>query len=227
MIPGLTEEEERDLILSVGTHMRERRLSPMEVAELFERAIAHGANRSQLASACHLEGATAVGRFLRLTALPDRIRPLVDWGSSRSTLSTTQAQDIARLNSQAAMEELAVRVLEHGLSSKEVRYIVQLIERSASDVEEAVQAQLELRPEVRRLYVFLGLVTSDTAREKLKGMTQDDRDRTMRQFLVSCNIVNLEGRLGSEQFALVGAEADVGIDQLEKQLNAWLAGQPW
>jgi len=222
MIPGISDAEERDLILSVGTHKRDRRLSPTEVAQVFQRAIDAGATRMQLAAACQLEDGTWVGRFLRLNDLPDQDRHLVEWGSNRSSLSMTQAQEIARLGSEGDMHAMVMEALEHGFSSKELRDLVQVVRRSGSSVSSAVEAQLKLRPRIHRQYVFVGLVSDSATVSRLKEMTQAERDDLFATFTSTHGPSRLHGKLGAERFILISESRDVDIDETEAALNSWL-----
>jgi hypothetical protein len=222
MIKGLTSDEERDVILSVGTHQRERRLSPTEVAELFAKALAGGATRTELADACQLTGGTWIGRFLRLNSLPADVRHIIGWGADGSSLSMTQAQEIARLRSDDGKRLLALKALEHRLSSTEVREIVQVIDRSGATVDAAVQAQLKLRPRVQYKYVFVGLIGKPSLSKHLESLTQGERDQLIREYLTSKKL-KVQGHMSPTQFVLIGDEPEVKVDEEERNLNQWLA----
>ena len=60
---GLEPEEVKSLLLSVGSHRKERRLSPLEVGVLLKRAVDAGASRQQLAAELQI-GPTQVTEFL-------------------------------------------------------------------------------------------------------------------------------------------------------------------
>ena len=67
---GLSSAEVRQLILSVGTHKSERPLSPVEVAQLMQKAVKAGENRKEIAARLLLEDSSIIGRFIRLLQLP-------------------------------------------------------------------------------------------------------------------------------------------------------------
>ena len=84
MLPGLSEEQERDGGLSVGTGLKRRRLKPLVVADYIRRGslIDAGGSLADVATRVGLKSSTMLGRFLRLNDLDDTVRSLVDWGSS-------------------------------------------------------------------------------------------------------------------------------------------------
>jgi len=211
MILGLSPEAQRDLILSVGTHRGNRRLSPIEVAELMEVAINAGTSVQQLASALLFADSTLVMRFRRLLKLPSAIKHLVGW-RGKSCLSFETASAIARLQSQKEQETVAKAVLEHRLTKPEVYQIVQIQERSGKPITECTEDVLRMRPQIEKRHILIGAIISPNVRKFLVRMTQQERD----QFLK--NAVNLhaselppwEGHLGVDRFTLVGNE-DFGI----------------
>src|SRR5688500_16600344 len=121
---GLSANEYQQLIMSVGTHRGSRPLTPSQAAALFKKAADAGSTASVSAEATHLSS-SMVGRFLRLTDLAPDIQHLVDWGQSGSTLSFSSAFELSRLRPEDH-QAVAIAVLEHGLSSAEVRQLVQL-----------------------------------------------------------------------------------------------------
>ena len=60
---GLSSTELQDLVLSVGTHRSERRLSPLEVACLLDRALSCGGSRKECSDVLGIS-LTQVGTFL-------------------------------------------------------------------------------------------------------------------------------------------------------------------
>ena len=62
---GISPEDKRDLILSVGIHKTERPLSPIEVAELLEKLISSGTTKKEISKEILLDS-TMISRFLRL-----------------------------------------------------------------------------------------------------------------------------------------------------------------
>src|ERR1043166_6570687 len=97
-LPGLSDEQCRHLLISVGTHRRDRALSPLEVAELLEKALGAGATRRQIRSVLQL-GSTEVSTFLRLLELDPGIRHLAGWsGKAKSTIPFSSLAHLAGLS---------------------------------------------------------------------------------------------------------------------------------
>src|SRR5262245_60099145 len=96
-LAALSGEERKRLLLSVGTHRRERYLSPVEVAHLFQKATRGGDTLADLAAAVQLDGTSWVARFITLLKLTPDVQHMVDWGKSGSTLAFTSAVELARL----------------------------------------------------------------------------------------------------------------------------------
>ncbi len=170
----LTPEERRDLLLSVGTHRGERRLSPIEVARLFDKAMKGGATLSQCAHAAGFAGPEMVRRFQRLLNLPPSLQPAVSWRGSDTTIPFTAAAEIARLPD-SVHETVGREVLARGLSSSEVKQAVQRMMRGNRDPAQAIGEILALRPRVVRRHVFIGTFSDADLSERIKQL--DERYR--------------------------------------------------
>jgi len=228
MLPGLTAEEHKRLILSVGTHRGKRLISPVEAAVLFAKAQAAGASLAECAKTVQLDGPTWVGRFLSLLKLPEDVRHLVDWGRAAGAVTFTAAAEIARLDSGDDQRGALQTALAHDLSSAEVRQLVQLRRRSRHTIEECAAAVLKMRPRIEVKHVFVGSVTPGL-RARLGGLGQYERDHLFagaaRKVVGS---VRVGGRLGAERFTLVGGK-DFGEviaakkNVLEAEINEALA----
>jgi hypothetical protein len=221
----LTAEERRDLLLSVGTHKGLRRLSPIEVADLFRKAIAGGASLNYCAEAARLDGTTWVRRFLRVSDLPPGVRLLVDWGKTdEASIGFTTATEIARLKVPADQEKLARATIAYRLSSAEVRQIVQLKTRSGRTVEEAISDGLKMRPEITVRHVFIGAITNPASRARLSAMVQTERNSILISLLARVFPgLPVTGRLAPDRFTIVGGMEIVGrirnSDELEDDVN--------
>src|SRR4051812_38026336 len=97
MLPGLTAEEFRNAVFSVGdARSVDRPYSPVEVANVFAKALKEGSSRKDVAKAFQLDPAM-VARFLRLNVLPPDIHHLVDWGKSKeSAIGFSTASELCR-----------------------------------------------------------------------------------------------------------------------------------
>lgn len=207
MILGLPPETQRDLILSVGTHRGNRRLSPIEVAEAMEAGINAGTSVQQLASALLLEDSTMITRFRRLLRLTSAIKHLVGWGG-KSSLFVETASAIARLQSQEEQEIVAKAVLEYRLSKKEVYQVVQIQERSGKPITECIEDVLRMRPQIEKRHILIGAIISPNVREVLIQMKQQERDQFLKNTLIlhAPELPPWEGHLGIDRFTLVGSE---------------------
>lgn len=202
---GLSPETAKKLILSVGTHRSERPLTPIETAAAMKQAIDNGATAKEIASRLHFDGPTMVSRFIKLLHLVPSVQPLVGWGSDASTLSFSAACEIARLTG-PEQEIAAQAVLSHQLGLSEVKQLVQVRSRSGKPLEEAVKAVVERRPVVIQRHVLVGAITADGVREKISGMSQEERNTMLRDALsrLGPNITLGGAKLGKENFTLVG-----------------------
>lgn len=204
-IKGLERAELRDLILSVGTHRRERRLTPAEVGARIAASLNAGTSADDLAEALTLDK-TMLKRFTRLLTLPPEIQEAVDWGTARSGVSMTAAWNMARLDGSDDQREVARAVVEAGLSAQEVRQVVETRERSKQPIEKCIEAALKLRPVVTRRFLFVGAVRLAGLRSALQHKTQEERDSLLREVISRhhAGAPDWRGRLGARTFSLAG-----------------------
>ena len=226
MLEGLNSLELGRLRMSVGygSNKKGRPLSPIEVARLLDRALQHGNTLTQCAKEVHLDQ-TNVAKFLRLLKLPHNLRHLVDWGHGTNVLGFSVATELVRIESVQSMRSVARAVLEHGLNSKEVRQVVQILKRSKRTPEEILQEVIGMRPVIVRRFVFIGSVSSPSLKDALTGLSQLERDTLLRDVIKRLELLNASGRLGTQTFTLVGGEEfgsaikRIGQDKLEGQIS--------
>lgn len=225
MLAGLDALELGRLRLSVGygTHKKGRPYSPVEVGLRIGRARAAGDSVEVCARELRLDE-SGIGRFLSLQGLPDDVRHLVDWGSGKGVVSFSCATEIVRITDGADQRTVANAVLAHGLTSKEVRQVAQLLKRSTQTAEHAVEEVIGMRPTVVKRYVYVGTVRDDPLIRSLEGKTQRERDALLDSAIAALKLKAVSGRLGSRQFALVGDDrlgqvlANMDGDELEERL---------
>ncbi len=201
---GISAENQRDLILSVGIHQLERSLSPTEVAELLKTAIDSGTTKKELAEEIMLDS-SMIDRFLRLLKLSPSIRHLVDWGG-KAKISFSAASEIARLEASDEQELVGKTTLEHSLSKKEAIRIVENRNRIGKPIDECIKEVLKMRPLIIRRYLFIGTIQSSELRDRLSEKTQKERDDLFKE-VVTSNLPNLpswNGSLGINRFTLIG-----------------------
>lgn len=218
MLPGLSEIEFKQLLLSVGTHRSVRVLTPCEVAFLFQKAINHGASLQSCAKAVLLDGPTWISRFLRTLKLDKSIRHLVGWGHASGSVSFTSATEVARLKKDE-QARVFTSILENKLSSKEIRELVQIRLRSGRSIESCISEIVSLRPQVVRQHMFVGAVSSPQVKQALRSKTQAERDALFSEVVVS-RVPALRHsaiKLGAENFAII--TNDEGAASLQRQLS--------
>lgn len=220
------------LILSVGTHRQDRPFSPVEVAEVYEKALAAGASLEDLARVSQFDGTTMVSRFLRLLRLSPEVRHLVDWGQgSDSTIGFTAASQLSRLENGTDQVRACHAALEHQLTSKEIEQAVQLRLRSRRSIDECVREIVQMRPTIERRHLLIGAITSDAVRRMLAGITQAERDRLFRAVLAEeyPEAARFGARLGVERFTITGDESMTPLlakrEALEARVNGCLANK--
>jgi hypothetical protein len=229
MLPGLSPEEHKKLILSVGTHRGKRSISPVEAAVLFDKAQRAGASLADCAKAVQLEGPTWVGRFLNLLKLPEDVRHLVDWGRGAGAVTFTSAADIARLDGPDDRRAAIQAALMHNLSTKEVRQLVQLRKRSLRTMAECTEGVLKMRPQVDVRHVFIGSV-SEGLRARMRDLGQYARDEIFAKVVKQVIGPGVSGRLGAERFTVVGGQTFGAVvaakkDLLEREINEGLSSE--
>ena len=205
---GLLPHEISKLILSVGTRKSNRPLSPVEVAGFMQSALDAGENRTDIAEKLHLEDSSIIGRFLNLLSLPSQVQQLVGWGSDPATISFSAAAGIARLNTDVEQTALAKAALENKFNKSEIVQVVQIRHRSGNSIESCIKAVLDQRPIVERRYVLIGEMTSESLKDKVKHLSQMERDSILDSALKrhDSDIQHLGAKLGDEYFVLVGDE---------------------
>jgi len=205
---GLEHKTWQDLLLSVGSHRLNRRLTPVEVGEAIDVAVKSGTKLKELASALYLEDTTMLSRFRRLLELPSEVRYQVNWGG-KASIPVEPASIIARLKSREDQIAAADAYVEHGLSKLEISQIVQIRERSDRPINDCVSEVLGLRPQIERRNLIIGAVLSKWLQKKLSQMDQKQRDSLLANALNS-NLPELgewDGHLGVNRFTLVGDQS--------------------
>jgi hypothetical protein len=207
MLPGLTHEEARNLIMSVGTYRGTRRLSPVEAATLFEKAITAGASPQECARTAGFKGSTMIPKFLRLLRLNSNLHHLIGWGQSGASISFIAASEIGRLNEDERAEAFDVAI-GNQMTKMEVLHMIQLRIRSRRRITACADDIVRMRPTVTRVHVFLGAVTDESTRQNLAKLRQSERDQLLASVLTDTYGVlrKTSGRLGIERFTIVTDE---------------------
>lgn len=229
MVPGLDEQEFKELLLSVGKTTRQRRpLSPVEVGELCAKSIRAGASASEITKALRMTDRSMVTKFQRLLELVPGVRHLVSWGhSGDGAIGFSTAAELARM-SERNQETAAKAVLQHRLTRDEMRSVIQLLDRSGDTLERCVERVIRRRPVVRVRQIVLGAITGASTRESLSSLSQNQRDdifdQVVRRLFPAAD--KFTAKLGVDRFAIIGgksvAETVAAEPQVERLINAAL-----
>ena len=225
MLKGLTPLELGRLRISVGygTHKKGRPLSPIEVSVLMGRARAAGNSLEDCAREIRIDE-SGIGRFLRLQQLPEDVRHLVDWGSGKGVVGFSCATELVRIQDPSDQRTVAEAVLEHGLDSREVRQVAQLIRRSDRPARDAVAEVVGMRTVVVQRYIYVGTVADDCLASALGKRTQWEKDTLLAAGIERLGLHGVMGRLASNRFTLVGDDrlgrllSSMQGDELEEKL---------
>ena len=208
-LPGLSQQEFTDLLLSVGKSLQGRRpLSPVEVGKHCTKSIAAGATPKQITEALMMTDRTMVKKFQRLSDLVPEARHLVGWGHSGDRSISFSTATLLASMSETDQDITGQAVLRHRLTRDETRSIIQLLERSGDTLEACIDRVIRRRPIVRLRYMILGAVIDESAKASLSTLSQNQRDDLLNQVL-SRNFPNTDKfttKLGIDRFTIIGGK---------------------
>jgi len=158
----LSREEWVDLKLSVGTHSRIRRLSPVGVAKLLIRLRDAGVSTKWITKEIQIDS-SIVSRFLLLDGLPSKFVDLVAWGQHKEKISFTQAAFAMKVETVSDTDRLFLlkKVLEEGLNKQELQNIRELQSRTELNIEQLINETLNDRPIVLKRNLMIGFIEGD------------------------------------------------------------------
>ena len=225
---GITVREFQDLILSVGTHRGKRRLSPLEVARLLEKAVRANMSKHECASALGV-GTTQVNTFLKLLVLAPQIQHLADWrGTKNASIPFSTLAELARL-SPCDQIEASQAILRHGMTWKEGVQLAQIVSRSGKAIEKCIADVLQLRPQIETRYLFVGAITSKHLARHLHSLPQSVRDTMMNAVMarLTGSDYSMQGRLGFRNFTFLSDHNLTRLlnqkpDEIERMVNELL-----
>ena len=104
--------------------------------------------------------------------------------------------------------QLCHAALENQLGSAELKQVLQLRRRSQQPIEACVRDVLRLRPQIQRIHVFLGAITSKQLVTRLSCLSQAQRDEIVRTAVRDHfpRLCKFGCRLGTEGFAITGGD---------------------
>jgi len=227
MLAGLDALELGRLRISLGygTHKKGRPLSPIEVGELLQKARAEGMSLHDCAKAVQLDGTGHIGRFLTILELSEDLQHLVGWGAEKGFIGFTAAFELTKLNDVKEQRVVAESIIKDELTSKEVRQVAQLHNRSNKTINQCLTEILGMRQQVTKRFVFAGSMPAES--EKILAQkTQSVRDLMLTSAITELGIRSATGRLGPKLFTLVGNEdfnasmQEIGKDKIEARIRA-------
>lgn len=200
---GLSQDELTDLVLSVGTRKATRRLSPMEVVRLIERAL-QVTTRKRLAKHLHIDTAI-VARFVRLLRLPKEYQYLLNWHGGPGRIPFSIAAEAAQLTSSEDVSAVLDAVMERQLTRLETLAVVQLRQRSGKRIAECIADIVGMRPVVVLRHVLVGTIADRQLRRKLGALRASRRQAVLRSALqeLYADAKILAARLGTKGFTIV------------------------
>jgi hypothetical protein len=161
MLDSLSSDERRDIVLSIGTHKKNRRLSPIQIAQLVHRLYqTQGISLDRIAMDLDLKDSSILRRFISLLSLPSELQPLIIWGASPGYLSFSVASEISRAKENDKINILSKDALENQRSKEEVRAIIQCNRRGGGSINQCIEKIEAARCKIIQHYVFLGQLSS-------------------------------------------------------------------
>lgn len=155
----LSDEQWRDLVLSVGTGRSVRRLPPSHVSKLLAEAVTY-LSREEIARRLGLKGTDMIARFLALRRLPEDDLGLVCWRREEGLVPFTSAYFASKLQDSASRSALLRAIITNRLDTTEVESVVQLMERSHVTLPESINKVVKSRRQVTTQHLFAGVITS-------------------------------------------------------------------
>jgi hypothetical protein len=180
---GLSPEETRDLIVSVGTHRTDRRLLPYQVASFINKAQKSGESVDSISDQINISK-SVIRSFLTLLKLPEKVQSMIGWGSEATSIAFSTAVEIARLDTPLEMEILAQNVLELGLSLKDATQVVQIYKRSNGSINDAIKTVLDLQVEYEKRHLIIGEILSTETIHYLSNLNNEQRNLFFKNSLI-------------------------------------------
>ena len=205
----LTQDQWRDLKLSVNVHRKHRRLSPLQAARYMRRAL-EGMDVDSLARKLNFTGTTTLRKILRLAELCDDVAATVDWGHRRGAVSMSTASEIMRLEDDEAIRVALEACAKHDITRNEARQIVQIYERSSGAIQEAIDSALHTRPKVERSEMIIGSLLTKEAQARTDRLGNEVTTKRLKVKLAKRfpDVVCQAVRVNANKFSLLLKEED-------------------
>ena len=225
MLKGLTQEEYSKLVRSVGTRQGRRKLSPNEISQLLAKAKAAGATVKECAEELSV-GSTIITAFLKLQKIDGSLRYRAGWGKVKEgSIPFSTIAHIANL-SLGKQRQATDSTLKYSMTEKEVRNLVQLVERSKKSFNDCVREIMDLRPKIEKQYLFIGGIADESIKKVLLTKTQEERDVLMVRVMsrIDPRLCSIHPRLGEKEFSITADHKiteffNGSLDDLEVLVN--------
>jgi len=154
----IDERKAAQIILSIGTHRRQRVLDPIAVAEELQKLI-RKLPRKEVARRFKIADRT-LRVYLKLLDLTEPVKELV---RSRK-IGQDLAYRLALLDNPEDQEVLGKTILEASLTNREVRAIVQTLKRRNPDmpIHQCVELAVRYRPRIEEEFLIITKIEPDT-----------------------------------------------------------------
>jgi hypothetical protein len=155
---AIDERKAARIILSIGSHRKERVLDPIAVAEELQE-LCKNIPRREVARRLKIADRT-LRIYLKLLDLPEPVKELI---RSRK-IGQDFAYRLALLDNPKEQEALGKAILENDLTNKEVRGIVQTLRRRNPDmsIDECIQLAIKYRPRIEEQFLIITKIEPET-----------------------------------------------------------------
>lgn len=169
---GLDVKEYAKLLKSVGTHQKERPLSPIQVAKDIEILLRD--ENIEIVSKRLGISPKQITEFLENLRIPKTTQNLIGWGAEPGRIPFSTGAKIAKLENEDEMDVLTKTTVEHDLKKQEVIDILELRKRNPGmSLSDCIERVLKFRPSVEKGYA----VIIDIGKEELQYVLRIARDR--------------------------------------------------
>lgn len=209
---GLSPEQWQDLVLSVGTRRKERRLNPVEAGRLIRLAL-QTSSSDVLAKTLNFQDATTMHRIASLADLPNDLADVVDWRNRTGSISMSTASVLLSLRDLESIRWAFAAVLANSLTRDEARQLVQVSDRSKLPLPECLQTVLNGRPRVERQELVIGQLRSKRVQELLLERGPNEAARLLRVELARRfpEVTALSVRVSANGFSVLFSERDIAL----------------
>jgi len=216
----LSNDEWRDLKLSVGTHKSSRRLNPIEVAKLIKKLRDKNVPYEFIKDELILRDVTVIKRFeILLESLPEKYHNKISFGRKNGYIPFTTAAFLTRLESRSEIDLLYNEISTKNLTKNEIQQIIELKKRSDMNISECIEEILKSRLIVEKRNMLIGKIYEDKITSVISDANWDLLNNLFLKFLKESfpNTIFYSTRISKERFIIV---TDIfGQSQIELKAN--------